>query len=165
MVEQQELNLQLTEVSFGLTREELAWMAGFFDGEGSICIAHTRWKGRYEIWTLQIAISQTLERILRQLQASFGGSLFCKHAKFIKAERASSIWIWTLTGKRGQMFLKTLLPFLRVKFEQAQIGIAFQDFYAVAQGSVLCSEKARDFQRQLRQFGGHYKREGDLGSN
>ena len=152
------LAMELLEASFGLTKEELAWMAGFVDGEGAIMIS----RPRLGVWHLTLAVAQTSPGVLYWYKKVFGGSINFLSPEHIRAKGAVGRYTWQVIGKKARATLKVLLPFMRVKREQARIGIAFQDFYGAAAGSVLCEVKARQFQRQMRTFGGHYKREGGL---
>lgn len=55
------------------TREEMAWAAGFFDGEGHVGSHVGRLRGRYVRRDLQIAISQTDRQVLDRFRESVGG--------------------------------------------------------------------------------------------
>src|SRR5882672_1246167 len=54
-------------------REELAWAAGFFDGEGHIGSHVGKLRGRYTRRDLQISISQTDRWVLDRFRESVGG--------------------------------------------------------------------------------------------
>jgi len=79
----------------------LQWIAGFFDGEGTI--------GAYGKG-LTISISQKDRELLDRLQALFGGSIYLrKHKRF-------PIWVWQIHQARNVAGLAmTLYPLLSQK--------------------------------------------------
>lgn len=111
-------------------REDLAYAAGFFDGEGHICISFaTARKSRghaYDRYMMSVSMSQNDPAALQWLAAKFGGN-----ARQIKASRSYDKkiyqrWDWSLTCRNAMEFLLLLRPFLKVKGEQADIAIEFQ---------------------------------------
>jgi len=109
-----------------LTDVELAYIAGFFDGEGSLTI-HENGKpsprGISPNHTLQVSICNTDPLIIMWLHSFFGGAL-----SYRKPKKASwrNIAQWTLRAASTLPFLETIQPFVRMKSEQVEIGIEFQ---------------------------------------
>jgi hypothetical protein len=102
---------------------KIAYFAGFFDGEGSAGIAEHKSKSckRGYCHELMIQISNSNKTVLLSFQQYFGGSI-CP----FKAPLNLPMWRWTISSKKALYFLELLLPFLKVKKHQAQLGISFQ---------------------------------------
>lgn len=106
------------------TNEYLAWVAGFFDGEGSVSISHIKSTGQYY---LHVRIVQNIEHIIKKLSTDFaeGTSVYKDKAYDNNAKRP--IWRLCMGNKRAYNFLKLIYPYLRIKRKQAELGIQFQD--------------------------------------
>jgi len=89
------------------------YAAGFFDGEGCVIIRDCK-----PCLKLMVTIVQKDTRPLEFMQARWGGNL-CH-----KKDGAS---VLSLSCRKAAAFLRDVLPFLIVKKEVAQIGIAFQE--------------------------------------
>ena len=84
---------------------ELAWAAGFFEGEGS-CIIH--WKG-----ALQVAVYQNGNTWpLNRLQATFGGGIHEYARKGVRKTGGpfKPQGQWTVYGPTAAVFLQAILP-------------------------------------------------------
>jgi hypothetical protein len=113
-----------------MKKTDLAYFAGIVDGEGSIVIhAQHQSKGKYSdrkrmtSYVLTVSVANTNEWIIRQLQFSFGGYVG------ITAHRNAyrrTCYEWNITSVRAMNFLIMLLPYLKIKKPQAEIGIKFQ---------------------------------------
>jgi len=99
---------------------EIAWAAGFFDGEGYIGISRgyfvdKRW-GPYH--HMKISASQRIRLPLDRLVAIFGGSV-CK-------ANTRELYLWTCTTRGAARALEAMLPYLTVKRDQALVALGFQ---------------------------------------
>lgn len=96
---------------------EVAWAAGFFDGEGS-CFANRRPGGTYaEV----IRIHQKDPRPLERFQAAIGGIGRLKHVNNVTSE----IWRWECECARARAVMDVLLPYLSApKREQWEAVLA-----------------------------------------
>ena len=97
---------------------DVAYIAGFFDGEGCIRIKHANQGGNsYYIW---VAITNSNKTILDYIANLFGGSVR-------KAEKRTNKWIYhfLITSSEAVDMLKTILGFLKEKREQAELAINF----------------------------------------
>lgn len=103
---------------------EKAYFAGLFDGEGCIHISvhppHGEGKNVYHC--LQVIISNTDVDIINYLHATFGGYVHLLSPR----PRHRHCYEWVLRSRRARLFLECLLPFLRIKKEQAELAIEFQ---------------------------------------
>ena len=114
-----------------MKKEKLAYWAGFFDGEGHVELAFTNpipssRRGRYmfQIWITQW--TKTPYILFAELLENFGG-------KITKSQKnVTNIFKWHIAGPNGRQSLEALLPYLRKKKRQAELGIEMQrrmDFY------------------------------------
>lgn len=92
-------------VNHGLTPTDLAYYAGFIDGEG--CFGIYRSSPRF-------SMTNTHLPILEELQAWFGGTIRDD------MRDGKPAWQWTLYTNQGlPAFLDQILPYLREKWQQA----------------------------------------------
>lgn len=112
------------------TREDLAYAAGFFDGEGHICISFAtarKCRGHsYDRYMLSVSMSQNDPVALQWLAARFGGNVRQLKASRGYDKKIYRRWDWSLACQNAMEFLLLLRPFLMVKGEQADIAIEFQ---------------------------------------
>ncbi len=105
---------------------ELAYLAGFFDGEGNIRIAKNskNAKGYY----LRISATQVDQAPLLLLQRQFGGYVYKR--KLVQRPdgciRPVPTSDWVLAGPKACLALQALIPYLVVKLEAARLGVRFQ---------------------------------------
>ena len=105
-----------------MRKTELAWAAGFFDGEGCIHIGRLTARGHTN-YQLIIRVSQRTREPVDEFQRLFGG--------FVSTTRASSHphktqWLWGCSNAQAGKVLAQLLPFLIVKKSQAELAVEFQ---------------------------------------
>lgn len=103
-------------------------MAGIFDGEGTIVI-HTRKyttkNGRKTTHDyLEVCICSIDEWVPRHFMFAFTGNVYLRKAQTAKTK---AIWVWQTTNEKAKVFLQTLLPYIRLKKRQAELGILFQE--------------------------------------
>ena len=105
---------------------ELAYFAGFFDGEGSMSINNRIGgspRGVSPNHSLQVSIGNTDPAVLRTIHSYFGGSLTLrKTAK--PNHRNVTQWIIPTVGALG--FLVAIRPYLVMKAEAADVAIEYQ---------------------------------------
>ena len=101
-----------------MKKVELAYIAGIFDGEGSIGIR--KQKGRY--YQLAIALGMTNEYIPNLLMFSFGGTVY----KDIRPDPCQVFWVWHIASRKANVFLEAILPYLKLKRNEAELAIKFQ---------------------------------------
>lgn len=96
-------------VGHGLRRiEEMAYYAGIMDGEG--CIGYYR--------SLSVAVEGLYPKTIIDLHTVFGGSV-----SEIKRENKRRYYRWRIYGQDAARCLQMLLPYLREKKEQAEVGL------------------------------------------
>ena len=136
--------VSIADMKFGLkfspSERDVLYAAGIFDGEGSIGINRNRTpKGSYR-WWLVVSVANIDMRLHIWLQATFGGHVRVNSRK----NPARPCYHWTLTSRQAADFLKLLSPFLKIKGEQAAVGIEFQE--AIHQSRDETGERAARLQ-------------------
>ena len=101
-----------------MEKHELSYIAGFFDGEGSINIL-TRKRPKNTEYTLTVAIGQKDGATLDWIKENFGGNVY-----LIKRDGS---FYWAISHKKAIVFLKELLPFLQYKKPQALVAIEYYE--------------------------------------
>src|SRR4051812_35629251 len=103
---------------FNLNREDLAWAAGFFDGEGTVRFKPDR-RGGKNSGTVAMSVHQVRREPLVRFQRALGG--MGKIGGPYPTGRENPILSWYATGwKNSQAIVAMLWPFLSVpKREQA----------------------------------------------
>ena len=97
-----------------------AYIAGFFDGEGSISTG----KGRYV--RLAISIENTDLRILELIAQKLGGRPTLRKPRHNEKPTWRRRWEWHLCGNKAATVLIRLLPHLQIKREQAELALRIQ---------------------------------------
>ena len=99
---------------------ELAYAAGFFDGEGCFGIKmHAGKHGPFH--TPYATISQIRPEILIWLRSHFGGSI-----RFNPSSGRNGIWALQLSARKSLDLMKALQPFLRIK--RAEVDLILEAF-------------------------------------
>lgn len=99
----------------GVTPTELSYLAGFFDGEGSIGIAGG---------SLCVRITNTYRPTLDRYQRAFGGAIDVHNSG---DEKTRLSWVWRIYGEKAQAVLIAIEPYLVEKGPQAYLGLHFRE--------------------------------------
>jgi len=111
---------------------DVAWAAGFFDGEGTIAIAertlrggrrHDQGEPRFRSYQLLLRLPQTSTPALDRLVGLFGGRY---HSAKISPLGRRPIWEWYVLAGKAANALTLMLPFLTVKHEEALLALQFR---------------------------------------
>ena len=114
-----------------LSEVEKAYIAGLIDGEGAIYCAYYK---RHETWYPTISIFMTSEGVLRWLaEKTMAQKVHICRRKNKPGDRYKAIpktqYLYRISGKYAQLLCKTILPYLRVKDNHAQVVCAFPTQY------------------------------------
>src|SRR5262245_54541960 len=101
--------------------EDLAWAAGFFDGEGTIVI-NRRPGRRSPSFQLFLGVGQVDRMPLDALVEIVGGNVF--------NVRTRGTYMWAASSLVAGDVLKLLRPYLRAKAEEARIAIEFFETFS-----------------------------------
>jgi hypothetical protein len=112
------------EQILGCSEQEVAYAAGFFDGEGSVSLCkYVEKQSKYPYHhRLRICIPNTDFAVIDWLAETFGGT--SKTRKKRGNRKAQKVW--TLNGPKASVFLQQVLPYLKVKSPAALLAIDFQ---------------------------------------
>lgn len=103
---------------------DLAWAAGFFDGEGYISIVARNTKvgdKLYKHQYIRLGINHVDPRPLQKYQQLFGGILTCAQSQGNRHIR----WQWKLTCNQAKEFILKIRPYLINKDIVADIALQF----------------------------------------
>ena len=110
---------------------EVAWAAGYIDGEGCISVSRNG-KGN-EQYLLRLTVSSTFLRSLSKLQRLFGGTIYGPRSR----QSCRPSWVWSAGIRETQAALSQMLPYLTVKESQARVALAFPWFGARGGGKKI----------------------------
>lgn len=110
----------LYHISMENTKHTLYYIAGFFDGEGSISILKYRKSDKWNYsYFLQVSIGQKDGETLDWVKDHFGGNVY-------QVKRDGSYY-WTITNNKAYLFIKKIVSFLQYKKPQAKLAIKFYE--------------------------------------
>jgi hypothetical protein len=98
---------------------EAAYIAGFFDGEGTVSIYK-----RGSSYATKIAITNTHLPVIQYIATVVGGGSY--KLKKARSSRHKQGYTWIVNADFARTLLEQLLPYLIVKQEQAKLAIEFQ---------------------------------------
>ncbi|MDE2233290.1 MAG: LAGLIDADG family homing endonuclease [Patescibacteria group bacterium] len=98
--------------------QDLSYMAGYFDGEGSISLVK-RQRGKCLEYFIRISIGQKDGASLDWIKDNFGGTLY-------NVKRDDS-YIWLATNNKAYKVIKLIVPFLKYKQPQVKLAIKFYE--------------------------------------
>jgi hypothetical protein len=114
---------------------DLAWVAGMFDGEGSVNVAcRPNPQTRRGAWTTRVRISNTYEPAIIAIAAILGFGRIDKHARRTSTDR--QVYDWSAEALQAEKFMRLVRPLLRIKHEQVDIALAAMELRRTAQRAV-----------------------------
>ena len=106
-----------------------SYVAGFFDGEGSITITrkyYVRKTGKkVTYYRLLIHVGNTDKKIIEDLQKKYGGYIRVFHPPL--AGYTKTFYRWMLCRNAAYQFLKKIEKYLRIKKERVKLAIEFEE--------------------------------------
>lgn len=140
-----------------LTTELLAYLTGIFEGEGYIHVNKTSsphslklWKRKTPNFALNCGVTNSHRGVLELFQEAFGGSIY---------DRTShQVYDYRIDRKLASVMLRSFLPYMVIKKEQAIIAVEFQASLFLT-GKTVEKEKLeyRDFvYRKIKSLNGSY---------
>lgn len=108
------MSKRLEQIETPKASTELAYLAGYFDGEGCIRLDST------EVHSLHVTIVSADKSVLTRFVTSFGGKLTA-----VKKRKAyyRDLWHWSACNTDAQAILLQLIPYLDAKLNQAMLAI------------------------------------------
>lgn len=98
-------------------RTDAAWLAGLFDGEGSIVNTRRSQRG----YSLRITITNTCRPLLERVREVTGTGKIVNQRN--ATERTKACWYWTCGSKNACNLLAQMRPWLIVKADKADAAI------------------------------------------
>lgn len=105
---------------------DLAWCAGFFDGEGFVTIGRrnhvingVRYTGHY----LRVGINHVAKEPLLEMQRILGGNI--EYKETVVGNRKPR-HLWRISTSHAAACLVKMMPYLRNKIRVAELGLEFQ---------------------------------------
>jgi len=95
------------------------YLAGFFDGEGSVGI-YDRGQGYYVLVVSLAQSGKHGETILKALQSKYGGYVG------INKGPGKTMWKWNIAANKAKVFLDDIAPYLVVKKDEVYLSTLFQ---------------------------------------
>jgi hypothetical protein len=120
-----------------LSKESLAYAAGLIDGEGCILIIRGKPRGVRVTpqYSLRIVVGMSVLTGVKFLHELFGGSISVRANREYKP-----VNVWSVQTIQAEGVLRNILPYLRVKKEEARIGLEFREHmnsYIRANGRII----------------------------
>lgn len=97
------------------------YAAGAMDSDGHITIRKAK-----RSYVVHVGFTNCYKPLVDEFQQSFGGSVHYMN-QAVRKDTHRPTWGWVITNQKAVVFLKSILPHLRVKKEQAQLCIELQD--------------------------------------
>ena len=95
----------------------IAYLAGLFDGEGSVCLT----ANREIVCQLRITIANTHLATLSEIPHQYGGKIFDTYAG-----RRKPCYVWYNTNRPQVLkFISDIMPYTKIKLEQLRIALWF----------------------------------------
>lgn len=108
-----------------IERDDLIYAAGIIDGEGYIgsCLGSVGAKKKRPTYTTRVSILNTNRHVIEWLARLFPTKVFYRN--YVRGNRKPQ-WACYWDGPRGAELLRQILPFLRIKREQAVFALNYQ---------------------------------------
>lgn len=134
-----------------MSREDFAWVAGFYEGEGSVCLHNC---GRYKRISLQVWQSSTepLDRTRATLGFGLIAGPYKNNSNFKRATTLKPKYLWSVSGfERVQASIAMMWPWLSQR--RRARAVELMDQYRAYQAAL-------PFQRKSEAVRGRFKNKG-----
>lgn len=101
----------------------LAYLAGVIDSDGTIGVKRSTYHMRkigdatQAIYSERVCLKQVEPHAVQLLKKYFGGSVYISKPS---AKKGKNLFTWQVSDKRAFLFLKAVIPYLRIKKQQAK---------------------------------------------
>ena len=134
---------------------DLAYIAGLFDGEGSLTIFSFLRNGR-KFHTLSISIANQDKQVISWVRDLFGGSVHDCMSAASKKGTGNPCWMWTTGSQVAKRFLLAVGPYTKIKKARVELAIQFQNTKSRGRRSQLIPasliEKRDWYQSEIRRL-------------
>jgi hypothetical protein len=141
---------------------DVAWAAGFFDGEGSVSLLWRQGNRRHgqvpasrgKWWHLQLTLTNTDVESLQKFREVMGvGNVYPR--KIVDGRR--QVYFWVATSLAAEVALKALLPYLVTKQAVGQLALESRSLGQLkpyARISVAHWQRMIEIENGIKQFNG-----------
>lgn len=106
---------------------DTAWLAGFFDGDGSVGIYRRKARDRHpEEWFLSVGFGQHSKRVLELIRDCYGGVLYHRGSRN-SFGTWGEVWQLSFTHRKAEMILRDIVDHLIIKRREVEIALAFRE--------------------------------------
>lgn len=109
-----------------LTEKQLAYLAGLFDGEGSVGIYEFKKRNQNSNWQFKLEIANTDWRIMQWLENTVGGKV---HKKSTGEKHWKQGYCWHLQGNNAETFCNLIKNYTIIKKDQIEACLYFRQFW------------------------------------
>jgi hypothetical protein len=108
----------------------LAWVAGFFDGEGCVIVEYSKSPESNRGWrtSLHATLTQTSLPCLELVQSRLGGTIKVSDNRTADTRRWAVQYTWSVRNHNAIEFLKKIVPYAVVKKEQIELALTYPMF-------------------------------------
>ena len=105
----------------------LAWVAGFFDGEGCVIVEYSKSAGSARGWRTRLlaTVTQTSIPCLEKIQDKLGGTIKVSDNRTAETRRWAVQYTLTYSNQEAHNFLKAIAPYSVVKKEQIDLALTY----------------------------------------
>lgn len=127
-----------------MDKETIIYYAGLIDGEGYIYISRSCAKKSFKYMRVGLKIAMIdYFGVLDNAQKTWGGFIHDRKGRSLK-HRSTVEWI--IENQKAEDLFKLLLPYLRIKKQQAEIAIEFREFVS---NNAIVGEKTQAYREHL----------------
>jgi len=112
-----------------LKEKELAYLAGLFDGEGSVGIYEFKKQSKFSNWQFKVEIANTDWRIMQWLESNVGGKV---HKKSTGKANWRQGYSWHVQGENAKTFCELIRPYTIIKSDQIDACLYFRKFWGTS---------------------------------
>ena len=108
-----------------MDERDLIYAAAIIDGEGWVGLRRkkgNRNKSRPYSYAIGVSVGMANDIIPQWLSLIFGGSVHSRTPL-----NRHKVWHWQIEHKTAMLFLKGIMPYLKLKIPQAKLAIEFQE--------------------------------------
>lgn len=116
---------------------DLARLAAYIDGEGSIYIVRCSPKRNKGATELRLTVTNTDVRLMAWMKEKFAGYVNNKHSS-PKDRRWKECYEWKLCSNKAAAVLEACLPYFIIKRDQAEVALAHQRLVASVKKRPVC---------------------------
>lgn len=111
---------------------DLAWISGFFDGEGSIIIQRDFYSRRSIHHFLRVTVGNTHRASLEIFRKRFGGTI---RPQWRAKKHFTQSYEWVISHRQAGRFLIAVHPHLVTKRKEAQLALDFDSLKEITSQS------------------------------